>query len=451
MRKKFYFNITGTLFLVVSLILGLLLVQKAVRYFSDASGTPADLVVDMSGDVGQESDAWRNLAQGGESKGRMLQPVVSQLKILKPEYIRIDHVFDFYDQKALDETIADITATGATPFISLSYMPLDMSRGGDVTDLPLSWDDWETRVQNLVEHVSGKAGLAIPNVYYEVWNEPDLFGNYKLNGDKNYLNLYLHTARGVSKAKNVQDFKLGGPVTTAFYPNWIEGLLNYTSKNGLRLDFLSWHKYTKEIASFGSDINRAKEIMAKFDKSNMEIVISEMGPNSNNDPVYDNDFGAIHQIAVSVALQGKVSKVFAFEIIDGLGDQKYWGRWGLFTNEKFGTPVAKPRANAITFLNSMIGGVKINVLGQGSWVQAIAKKTSPNTTRVLVVNYDPAGIHNESVPIKLTNLSFPKFDFKRIDFMGATSTQEVSTVSATWNTTQYFKPNSAAIFEIVSK
>jgi len=134
--------------------------------------------------------------------------------------------------------------------------------------------------------------------------------------------------------------------------------------------------------------------------------------------VYDNSFGAIHALATAAVLQNEVSKAFNFEIKDGPGEKKYWGRWGLFTHEKFGAPEEKPRAGAIRFLNNLIGGEKINVLGQGSWVRAMAKKMSGNVIRILVVNYDSRGSHEEIVPIKLVNLPSQNFNYKRIDFFG---------------------------------
>ena len=451
MKKGVFFKILGSIFLLLGIFSGVYLVQQVVRYFSGAAGINSNLVVDMTTDYGTASDAWRNLAQGGEGRGRMIAPVIPQVKALRPEYIRIDHVFDFYDQGQLDNVIRDILATGAKPFISLSYMPPSISSTGQVTDNPRSWVDWENSVQNLIQHVSGKNGLAISGVYYEVWNEPDLYGGYKMYGPKNYLDLYYHSAVGASRASGTLPFKFGGPATTGYYANWMTGLLSFASSRGLRLDFLSWHKYSKNLADFETDVASARSLLAKYNLSGREMIISEMGPNGENDAVYDGTFGAIHELATSIVLQNEVSKTFTFEIIDGAGPSKYWKRWGLYTNEKFGAPTAKPRASAFAFLNSMIGGSKLNVFGQGSWVVAMAKKISPTVTRILVVNYDPRGFHNEIVPLKLANLSSGNFIFKRVDFLGGTSSQDVATTSAEWSTSAYLRANSAVIFEVTSK
>ncbi len=452
MPKNTFFRIFQTIFLISGLAAGVYLASQVVRYFSGAAGTPANLVVDMSTSYGVSEDAWRNLAQGGEERGRMILPVIAQVKSMRPEYIRIDHVFDYYDSGQLDNIIRDITATGAKPLIALSYMPPNISKSGAVDDVPRSWADWENIVQSLIQHVSGKGGLGISGVYYEVWNEPDLFGKFTISGQKSYLELYRHSAVAAARAAGGSlPFKFGGPATTGYYPNWMKGLLEYVSKNNLRLDFLSWHKYSKNLSDYETDVANARDLLGTYNLTGREMLITEIGPNGAVDPVYDNTFGAIHTLATSVVLQNEVSKTFTFEIKDGPGDKQYWGRWGLFTHEKFGPPVEKPRGYAISFLNNLIGGEKLNVFGQGSWIRAMAKKISPTIIRILVVNYDPAGVHNENVPIKLANLTSPNFTLKRTDFLGGSSTQEISTTSAEWSTNAYFKPNSAAIFEVTLK
>lgn len=450
MNRQTVFKIIGSLFLLLSVPLGVILVQQAIKYFSRASGTPANLVIDLSGNLGG-TDVWRNLAQGGEEKGRMILPVISQVKTLSPEYIRIDHIFDFYTPAQLDEVIGDITATGAKPFISLSYMPVSLAQNGDINNEPNNWSDWENLVKNTVEHISGKNGLAISNVYYEVWNEPDLFGGYKIGGTKNYLDLYAHSVAGANRASNALPFKIGGPATTGYYANWIKGLTDFTSKNNIRLDFISWHLYSKNLDDYTQDVNSAHVFLKEAGYTNVETVMSEIGPNSEIDVVYDEYFGAIHFLATSAALQDRATRAFTFEIIDGPGPTKLWGRWGLYTNPKFGAPEAKPRVGAINFLNSLIGGIHLPIGGQGSWVRAIAKKYTDGVTKLLIVNYDPAGKHEEFVPVRFTNLSSGNFTLKRINFSGGTTSENVATTSAEWATNQYMKPNSAMIFELTPR
>src|SRR4030042_2787442 len=121
---------------------------------------------------------------------------------------------------------------------ALSYMPPVIS-SGDIVSAPRDWNEWSLVVQRTIEHYSGN--MNVPEIAYEVWNEPDLFGQWKTYGEKNYLDLYRFAASGAGRAKVKQNFKLGGPATTAPYTAWTKNFLAFVSQNNLRLDFFSWH------------------------------------------------------------------------------------------------------------------------------------------------------------------------------------------------------------------
>jgi len=454
-KINFFLLATSTL----AFFIALYFVARPTKFWGRAFGTNANLVVDAGSSYDVGGGSWRSLAQGGEENGRMLAAVVSDVSALNPSYIRIDHVFDYYgtvergsdgslsfNWTKLDHTLDDIKSIGAVPFISLSYMPPAIS-GGDVNSLPKDWSEWEKAVRNIIEHVSSQSG-GFDQVYYEVWNEPDLFGGFKTRGEKNYLELYDHSARAAQSAMGVKSFKLGGPATTGAYTAWIEDLLTFCLKNNLRIDFVSWHRYSVNIADYESDAFDIKRILQeKFPQYNkLELIVSEVGPDSENNKIYDSTVSAFHTIATAASLEGTVDKIFTFEIKDGIGPEKYWGRWGLLTNDKWGAPEKKPRYSALTFLNKMSGN-KVNVSGQGSWVKSFAKEEN-GKIKVLVVNYDPHGRHYESVPINLINLPFKKFSVSRTNLFGYKVTQEVSIEATTWQTTEGFDANSAAIFEI---
>lgn len=439
MMSKFK-NIFFLLIIVISVPVSIYLLSQKTSFFQKASGSPANFVIDAGNMVGGKFESWRNLAQGGEEKGRQLLPVIDQVKTLRPNYIRIDHVFDYHTEAELDQVINDITATGAKPFIALSYMPPSLSKSGDVTDIPNDWSAWENLVQRTVERISGRGGLNINEVYYEVWNEPDLFGKFKTFGAKNYLDLYSHTVRGATRANNVNSFKIGGPATTGFYENWLNKLVAFSQNNNLRLDFLSWHRYSKDLADYEEDMDNASHY-------GQELVITELGPNSENDPVYDGNFAALHMIATTALMEGKIDKIFNFEIKDGVGPTKYWGRWGMLTHEKWGTPEIKPRYRAMQFLNNLIGGSNLQLDGQGSWIKAVAKRDE-NKIKILIVNYDNYGKHSEAVPLNVINLPSNNFTLKRIDFNSDTTSVPVTVENNTWETLLFFDPNTASIFEL---
>lgn len=448
------------------LILGLLVIimvvvaiPNAVNLISKASGEPANLVFNLEGILGKMPMPWRNLAQGGEEPKDMIASIIPEVTALKPEYIRIDHIYDafsvvsrnegnlVYDWSRLDKAVESIMATGAKPLLSLSYMPEVIAKG-DMVSPARDWNEWGQVVGATIQHYSGINEKNIDGVIYEVWNEPDLFGGYKTYGEKNYLDMYAASARAAANVRGTNLFEIGGPATTGLYQNWLERLIKFVDTNSLRLDFISWHKYTTDLELFEKDVLSARSWAENIPALvNLKFYITEWGFDSENNKGYDERSGAIHFLAASRTMVGAVDRAFVFEIKDGVGAEKYYGRWGLLTNEKFGKPEKKPRYEAIDFINTLYP-YRLSVSGDGSWVKSLASTNDDGDIKILVVNYDPKGTHVEAVPITLENLPKSEFSVVRQNFMGESRTVKIATTSATWKTSEYFEPNSAAIFTI---
>jgi len=470
--EMMHFKFRQLLLLIIGLI-GLVVVviaiPTAVKYVGRASGVSANLVVDYAGVLGQLPTPWRNLAQGGEEPKPMLGNVISEVKNLKPEYIRLDHIYDAYkvvsknggqlsyDWSGLDKAVDEVIATGAKPFLSLSYMPPAIS-SGDIIALPNDWNDWSNVIQATIEHFSGRNNRNMSNVIYEVWNEPDLYGDWKswvgvdgvsVNGTKNYLTMYEYAARGAARAANTNTYEFGGPAITALYNDWLTRMINFVDKKNLRMDFFSWHRYATDVTQFENDVNAAREVASRVPALvNLKFYITEWGHNSNVDPGYDSAFGAIHTLAASRVMMAKAQRAFVFEIKDGPGTQKLWGRWGLLTHENFGTPEEKPRYKALTFLNDL-GQFRISLAGEGSWIKGIASTDTNGNIRLMVVNYDSASTHSEAVPISFDNLPKGNFKYQRRNFLGGTmAAVQVATSAASWKTMEFFGPNSAAMITL---
>lgn len=448
---------TSIVVLVLGLFAGVLLVQSVVNFKGKASGTPANLVVDLSISFPDAKNTWQYFAQGGEEKGRSLAPVLVPLKELNPRYIRIDHMYDFfsvvsavnggnitYNWSGLDAYLSDIVSTGAKPFLSLSYTPKLL--GNTDTDMP-DLGLWKKLVTATIEHISGKSGLKLSGVYYEVWNEPDLFGQFKVYPPKDYRDLYKVTSDAATSAQNVFPFKLGGPGTTALYKNWFDALVKLKSDKGVKLDFFSWHEYGEDTSILDRDISNVNTWRAQSGNSDLELFVTEQGIDAANNPAYDGTLSAFNTFSAVALSADKLQGLFSFEIKDGPGISQRWGRWGLFTHEKFGPPQPKPRYSAFQFLKGMAPGARINVAGNGTHVVAFGRQDE-KSTRLFVVNYDPDNVHVEAVPIRFTGITYSKVLFVRRDYQGNSTKLLVIPTNGEWNTVQYFKPNSAAIFEL---
>ena len=453
------------LFIGVSIIavVGVVLnIDKVQTFFGKASGTPANIIIDTQGVIGTLNKPWQNLSQGGEDKNYRFTSVASTIKALNPEYIRIDHIYDFYqivsrdgsgnlqfDWTKFDPIISDILSTGAKPFISLSYMP-DVLGNGDITGQPQNWGEWQTVIQRTIEHVSGRRGLNIAGVYYEVWNEPDLFGQWKTYGDKNYLTLYYYAAKGAQNASNAQPFKIGGPATTALYPNWITKFFDYAQQNDLPVDFYSWHRYHRDIDQFIADSSLFDQTIVNYPNYvySVEKIISEWGHDSEVDPGYDSNYSAAHTVATAIQFPRILNRSFIFEIQDGKDQagQEYWGRWGMLTHQDFGSK-KKPRYNAVLML-SQLGNTQLSLVGQGSWVKGLATRDNQGKVKVILANYDSQGVHAETVPVTFQRINPGQYTITQ-QFLGRGPTQvSIATTSSALKHTVTMPASSVVSLEL---
>lgn len=422
--------------LLVFLPLLLLGAFQTASIISRATGKPANIIVDARSVLSEKVDPsfMHAFAQGGEESGNWLAPIQKEVTSLKPKWIRIDHIYDYYDIvkkegetlsfdfSRLDAVIDTIRATGATPVISLSYMPPPIAQDGKVINLPKNWDDWALVVQRTIEHVSGPSGKNIPEVYYEVWNEPDheQFGGWKLNGEKNYVTLYQYAAKGANQAKQTQKFFLGGPATTGLYKNWIIALV----ASGARLDFLSWHSYLDDPKRFTQDQKNIASWLISYPEAILiPKLVTEFGFTGNKDSRYGTSFATAHTTAVFRELaSGGPKGLFTFQLKDGPNQEKGDG-WGLISHEHIGKAL-KPRYYTFSFLDRM-AGTRLPLNGEGTWVTGLATKQG-STIRVLLVNFDATGNHTETVPIRIANLPNGTYTYNQQYLQGTKPTEAVS-------------------------
>ncbi len=450
----------GLVILLLTLPLLVFLVQKAQYYLSRATGTPANIMVETKNVLGPLPQPWQALAQGGEETAGRLNQTISLVKNLSPKYIRVDHLYDgyqvvggnknggmTYDFSKLDLLVNDILATGAKPLLSLSYMPPAIS-SGNVTDPPSNWQDWQQVVKTTVEHYSGVRNRNLSDVYYEVWNEPDLFGQWKTYGSKDYRLLYAYAVKGAESAQNVNAFKIGGPATTAFYKNWLEEFVKYVYENKLRLDFFSWHKYSLAPQEFLDDINFIDLLLTGHGGSYLlPKFITEWGSNSENSSIHDGGFDAAHTVATIRQILGRADLAFTFEIKDGPPPQgkTYWGRWGILTHESVGL-LKKPRYFALSLLNQM-SGQRLQVGGEGTWVTGFAAKEG-KAVKLMLVNYDREATHSENVPVTFSGLEPGKYKLIQTDLYGKVAKTDEVVDQDTFAKTVYLPANSVLLWEL---
>lgn len=359
LKRNILFLFLLTLVLAISLI-----AQKEIQVLRmKAQSIPLEIIID--GAFPQPlPKIWQNFAQGGEEKEKMIEPIRNEVALLEPKYIRLDHLFDFYDVVSrnpdgkivynwnqLDERIQEILETGAIPFLSLSYLPPAFSQGS-ITGKPTSFNEWRDLIKATIERYSGHQEKNISSIYYEVWNEPDLFGKMS---PEDYFLFYQSAAEAAASADNVSFFKFGGPAIIGINRTWMNNFLGLIEEKKLRFDFISWHSYGSNPQKIKLE-SRLIDSLENFQpfKGKVEKLVTEWGPDSEINLLNDSYFSASHAVASLSQSIGDVDRVFAFELKDGLDPQgrQFWGRWGLITHQKVGL-LKKPRYQIFPLLNQL--------------------------------------------------------------------------------------------------
>jgi len=98
-----------------------------------------------------------------------------------------------------------------------------------------------------------------------------------------------------------------------------------------------------------------------------------------------------------------------------------------------------------------LGDQQLALTGEGTWVFAVAAR-SANTYRVILVNYDPKGLHSEVVPVNFINLEQDSFEFRKT-WLGFNNTtkEEISTSSGIIQRRISMLPNTVAFLELEAK
>lgn len=450
-------SIISFLGLIIFLPLFIMAIGSTITILTRASGTPANIVVDTSTRLEPiKTDFYHAFAQGGEEQNDMLQSIAGDVRALRPQVIRIDHLYDSYqvvgrdgngltfDWTRLDAVVNTIISTGAKPVLALSYMPNVIAKDGVIINPPNDWNEWSLVVQKTIEHYSGKGARNLNGVYYEVWNEPDLaqFGSWKLGGEKNYLTLYRYAAIGANNAQNVNQFFLGGPSTTGLYKNWIIAL----AESGNRLNFFSWHSYLSDPEQFATDQRNIISWLVQYPSYTLlPKLITEFGFTGSKSNGYGTMYGAAHTAAVIRQLiSGGPTYLMSFQLKDG-PNQSDGSGWGLITHDDNGLK-KKPRYSVYSFIDTMTG-TRMQLTGEGSWVTGFATIQN-DVMRVLLVNFDSKGSHTEQVPVKFTKLAPGSYKLRERFLFGRDATKPYTVEDGTLTTDVFMPSQSIGILEL---
>ncbi len=351
------------------------------------------------------------LSQGG-GMADYLPATAAKLKEIGVRWFRMDNVLTnalkagpdgtlVHDWTDLDRRLDFIRACGAEPIMCLSYMPqvLDAVPNNDRHSVPRDYALWESLCHEAAKHAIER-GTRVP--YWEVWNETNSGwldpgpGADRLDA---YLKLYAASARGVRKAD--PNAWVGGPCNASGPwdrspergycvdgEKFMRGLLDRCERDGLPLDFISWHEYFQPPWIFTEEVLATRAYLKDYPKAAAgvkEFFITEWNYAWWPDPAHDCELGAAWcaDTVMRVFIPLGVQKPCFFYVKDG--DDDFRGSYAMLMGPE-NRP--KPAYNVMKQFAMLAPERLACEAAEDGELTAIAS-TDPATGRVtaLVVNY----------------------------------------------------------------
>ena len=103
----------------------------------------------------------------------------------------------------------------------------------------------------------------------------------------------------------------------------------------------------------------------------------------------------------------------------------------MLTNPKYGAVAKKPRFKAWEML-APITGDRLVLTGEGNYVTGIATRDATETIRVLLVNYDESGKHDEVVPYSMIGMIDGVYSVNETYLSGRVVNSDVTVVGGTY-------------------
>ncbi len=210
-----------------------------------------------------------------------------------------------YDFRLTDEYIDAVRKTGAEPIYRLGES-IEHTRVKRHVHPPADTEKWAAVCLGIIRHYNeGWAdGFHHRIRYWEIWNEPENRPAMWSGTDDDYLRLYRTTAKAIKQ--RFPDLKVGGPalgssgrfVDGEFRPtDFAVDFLAMCRKDGVPLDFFSWHCYAAGPAELS---DRARAIRKLLDSKGFTETESHLNE-WNHLP--GNDWGPISRSGTASARQ----------------------------------------------------------------------------------------------------------------------------------------------------
>ncbi|SHJ18724.1 xylan 1,4-beta-xylosidase [Clostridium amylolyticum] len=190
----------------------------------------------------------------------------------------VDNLFDFFKE------------INIKPFIELTFMPSELKRTEDTIFFwkgnispPRDINLWTDLVKAFVKHCINRYGVKeVETWYFEIWNEPELKYVFWAGSDEEYFEFYKETTKAIKSI--LGKLKVGGPSIThgaILGSTYIDRFLDYCSKEGIVIDFISLHIYPEYLLLDAIDESILEQLDDE-DKLNLIPLVKKIYHGENN-------------------------------------------------------------------------------------------------------------------------------------------------------------------------
>ena len=197
-------------------------------------------------------------------------------------WTQLDHIYDF------------LVEAGFDPIVEINPMPAVLASGEKTmfwykmnATPPAEMKEWERFMRAYILHTVERYGIErVRNWKFEVWNEPDLHGQFWTGDQQAYFDLYAACARVLKEVDPC--LEVGGPATAGW--TWALDLAAWCREKVVPLDFISYHCYPQNEACtyhgaedcpyvpgmfFIQQVKRAKQELREAGFGDLPILMTE--------------------------------------------------------------------------------------------------------------------------------------------------------------------------------
>ncbi len=179
-----------------------------------------------------------------------------------------------YDFHLTDEYMETIQLAGTQVFYRLGAKIEHESKHYGILP-PKDPKKWAVICEHIIAHMNeGWAdGHHYGIKYWEIWNEPDLYGKCWLGTPEQFYELFAVTAKHL-KAR-FPELKIGGPAVCGFNEGWLRPFFAKLRDENVPMDFYSWHCYSREIGWVSHNARRHRALADEYGFTETESILNE--------------------------------------------------------------------------------------------------------------------------------------------------------------------------------